>query len=66
MFVSIVSSKNICPDNRVPQKRNDGSWYHDSECNYNPYIAKWNGEVGFQTLSECGVISTADRFTVDL
>jgi len=43
--------RNICPDNRIPQKRKDGSWYHDSECDYNPYIAKWIGEEGYHTLS---------------
>ncbi|HLV91705.1 MAG TPA: hypothetical protein VKX34_01175, partial [Aequorivita sp.] len=39
--------------------------YNTTECNYNPYIAKWEGEEGYKTLSECGVISNENGFTID-
>ncbi len=48
--------KNMCFDERCPAQRKDGSWYYNSECNYNPYICKWEGEVGYKTLKECGVV----------
>jgi len=57
--------KNICPDNRVPNKRPNGSWYHDTECDYNPFIAKWKNENGYQTLSDCGIICNETGFKID-
>lgn len=55
----------ICIDNRVPYQRPDREWYHKIECNYNPYIAKWKGEDGYRTLSDCGVISNENEFSID-
>ena len=57
--------RNMCFDNRTPKKRLDNTWYHNTECNYNPYIAKWAGEEGYKTLSECGIISNEDGFSID-
>lgn len=57
--------QNICPDNRIPQRKQDGTWYHTSECRYNPYIGKWEGEEGYQDLKKSGVVSTATEFTID-
>lgn len=32
----------ICPDNRIPIKKEDSEeYYHNIECNYNPYKNKW-------------------------
>ncbi len=45
----------MCVANRLPIKRRDESWYHQIECNYNPYIAKWKGEDGYKTLIECDI-----------
>lgn len=57
---------NVCIDNRLPKKReSDGLWYHTTECNYNPYIAKWKGEEGYRTLAECGVKSDETGFSID-
>jgi SPASM domain peptide maturase of grasp-with-spasm system len=45
----------MCTDSRVPVKVGPKLWKHNQECNYNPYIAKWKGEEGYLSLSECGV-----------
>lgn len=57
--------RHMCVDNRIPYKRKDDDWYHKRECNYNPYISKWKGEEGYKTLSECGVTSNENGFTID-
>lgn len=57
--------RHMCVDNRLPYQRSEKEWYHKIECNYNPYIAKWQGEEGYKTLSECGVISNESGFTID-
>lgn len=58
--------RHVCIDNRLPKKREgDGMWYHTTECNYNPYIAKWKGEEGYRTLTECGVKSDETGFSID-
>ena len=55
----------LCTDNRVPVKRNDHEWYHTVECGYNPYISLWDDEDGYKTLSDCGVVSNQDVFSID-
>jgi hypothetical protein len=56
----------MCVDNRLPhQRQSDSKWYHKTECNYNPYIAKWKGEEGYRTLAECGVTSNEQGFSID-
>lgn len=57
--------RHMCVDNRLPFQRSENEWYHKTECNYNPYIAKWQGEEGYRTLSECGVISNERGFSID-
>lgn len=42
----------MCTDGRIPKQNNDGTWYHETECNYNPYIAKWKGEIGYENSSQ--------------
>lgn len=54
-----------CVDNRLPLKRNTKEWYHEKECKYNPYIAKWIDEEGYISLSECGIISNEFGFSID-
>ncbi len=46
----------MCVDNRIPKTINNETWFHETECNYNPYIAKWKGEHEYKSLLECGVI----------
>ena len=57
--------RHMCVDNRLPHKREEKEWYHKIECNYNPYIAKWQGEEGYKNLAECGVISDESGFKID-
>ncbi len=37
----------MCTDQRIPVKSRDG-WTHTIHCRYNPYIAKWEWEKGFE------------------
>ena len=55
----------MCVDNRLPHKRKENEWYHKTECNYNPYIAKWEEEEGYKTLKECGVVSNENEFSIN-
>jgi hypothetical protein len=55
----------MCMDPRVPDQRADGTWYHVTECPYNPYICKWKGGGGYRSLAECGIKSDATGFTID-
>lgn len=55
----------ICVDNRTPISRSKNDYFFESECPYNPYITKWSHEEGYLTLSECGVISNENEFSID-
>lgn len=57
--------RHICVDSREPLQRNDETWYFQQECNYNPYICKWNYEDNFVPLNACGIYSTANEFKMD-
>lgn len=57
--------RHMCVDNRLPVQRNNKEWFMETECNYNPYIAKWQGEEGYKTLSECGITSNQDGFKIN-
>jgi|GEM_PF-803883 len=56
--------RNMCLDSRLPKQRGKGKWYHETECNYNPYISKWKGEEGYRTLQESGVTSNSSGFKI--
>ncbi len=55
----------MCIDNRVPQPKDNGYFYYEKECSYNPYISKWSGDIDFHTLGEIGVISNKSLFSID-
>lgn len=55
----------MCVDNRIPLQRNEKEWYFENECNYNPYIVKWEGEEGYMTLTECGIQSNKSGFEIN-
>lgn len=55
----------MCFDNRLPLLSIEKNYYFEIECSYNPYIAKWEGEEGYRTLAECGVISNEEGFSID-
>ena len=46
--------RSICFDSREPRQRSNGTWYHSTECGYNPYISKWSDEPGYQPIHACG------------
>ncbi len=31
----------MCVDDRLPRQRENGYWYHEQDCNYDPYTGKW-------------------------
>jgi hypothetical protein len=55
----------MCLDNRVPDRRIDGTLYYKSECSYNPYIAKWSTENDFKSLIDSGIICNKKEFLID-
>lgn len=55
----------VCVTNIKRKKNQRNTLINTTECNYNPYIAKWKGEDGYRTLSECGVISNEHEFSID-
>jgi len=64
--------RHMCVGNRLPYKRlglsqskSKEQWFHKTECNYNPYICKWESEEGYKTLAECGVVSDETGFSID-
>ena len=57
--------RHMCVDNRVPIERKSNEWYNSLECNYNPYIGKWEGEEGYLSLADCGVVSNEKGFIID-
>lgn len=52
----------LCIDPRIPIQRLNNSWFYSSECDYNPYLAKWKSDNGYQTLSECGIDVDEETF----
>lgn len=54
----------MCVDNRVPIKGSH-QWYHSTECNYNPYLSKWNNEKGYLSLIACGVFLSAAGCSIE-
>lgn len=55
----------MCVDNRIPNKRNNNSWYYKEECDYNPFINKWNNESKYLSLIDCGVTVNKKNYSVD-
>lgn len=57
--------RHICVDFRLPIKRKINEYYHLSECVYNPFIGKWEGQVGYKNLAECGVSSDGRGISIN-
>ena len=55
----------MCIDSRVPLSRNENEWYYKTECNYNPFIGSWKGELEYKSLIECGIVANENGFTID-
>ncbi|WP_075341718.1 hypothetical protein [Tenacibaculum agarivorans] len=58
--------RHMCVDNRIPFQRIPKEWYHENECTYNPFISKWQGEKGYQSIKSLGIRSTKDEFSSPL
>ena len=43
--------RHMCVDARTPMQKDETSWYFNTSCHYNPYIAKWRHEEGYQGVS---------------
>lgn len=57
--------RHMCVDSCALAERKNGTWYRLKECNYNPYIAKWDNEEGYKTLSKCGVNIQKEKFSIN-
>ncbi|GER59496.1 hypothetical protein ULMA_16040 [Patiriisocius marinus] len=56
----------MCVDPRdVKLNENSNLWFHEYECNYNPFISKWKGEQGYSNLSDSGILVTEKSFEID-
>ena len=55
----------ICTDCRINVSDPKNIFSKPKFCTYNPYISKWDGEEGYKTLAECGVISNENGFSID-
>lgn len=55
----------ICTDCRINLSNSNNIYSKPKHCSYNPYISKWEGEEGYKTLAECGVISNENGFSID-
>ncbi len=63
---NVCEFRHMCLDSRVPiEHKIKGKYYHQTECNYNPFIAKWEGEAGYQSLAECGIFVTSEKIHID-
>ncbi len=58
-------NRHMCVDSRIPIQNENDTWYHEMECLYNPYIAKWQGEEGYISVKECGTYSKETGFVVN-
>ena len=56
----------MCIDNRIPvYNKKHHKWYHETECDYNPYIGLWKNEDGYQPLENCGIESDIIDLKID-
>lgn len=55
----------ICVDSRVPIKKDNGRWYHQTDCGYNPYLCVSSDEENYKSCFECDIFSTKTEFTIN-
>jgi len=55
----------MCVDYRIPEQRDDKTWYFKSECTYNPYISKWEHEENYLDLESCGILCNKTAFAIN-
>jgi hypothetical protein len=61
----ICEFRNMCLDSCEIIERNNRSYFRKKECNYNPYIAKWDNEINYKKLVDCGVSVTTEKFKMN-
>lgn len=57
--------RHMCTDCRAYIKQPDNIYSQPAKCTYNPYIAKWNNEVGYVPVGDCGYYNIDGKFVVD-
>lgn len=62
---SVFEYKHLCIDNRMLIQMVQNIYYHETECDYNPYIAKWKGENDFRDLNSVGIFSNYDGVQIN-
>lgn len=55
----------MCLDPRYPVQISRKKYYFNTECNYNPYIAKWQGEDGYLSLKDSGIQISKDGTAIN-
>lgn len=61
----ICEFRYMCVDPSLPLRREDGSWYRSKECNYNPFICKWDIDPEYLSLSDCGIVCDQSRMDIN-
>ncbi|QTY25996.1 hypothetical protein [Flavobacterium sp. CS20] len=56
--------RRFCNDNRPPIKGKK-FYYHERECEYNPYISKWSEEDNYVDLQSAGISIEKDDVIID-
>lgn len=51
----------MCVDARIPIDAQDCSWFFDSECDYNPFTAKWSNEENYISVKEYMKLSIENK-----
>ena len=57
--------RHMCIDPCEPLERLDGTYYRKEECNYNPYISKWKGEIDYKKLEDVGIRCNKIEFKIE-
>lgn len=55
----------MCIDCRYFIKKTNNIFSHPTKCTYNPYICKWEYEIGFIPIEECGIYNFKNEFIPD-
>lgn len=64
MICQMCEFRNLCVDNRLPLIDNK-NWYHEKECEYNPFISKWDFEEGYYNLENTKVKIQKNKLFID-
>jgi len=57
--------RHLCTDCRCFIKDPDNIYSQPTNCRYNPYICKWEGEDGYKSVEECGIYTKISGFIPD-